>query len=718
MQVSAATFGQKVTLMENNVTLERVFWEIHKQTGYDVLIKNTSFKTSQRINVKFKDTELDKVMDQVVKGTDLTYTIEDKTVVIKEKEKPSFFEKILDRFNNIDVGGKILDENGKPLPGASVKVKATGKAVSADKDGRFFLRGVEEGAVLVVSFIGYLPKEVRASANMGSIILEPSLSKLDEIQVIAYGTTTQRLSTGNVTTIKADVIEKQPVNNVLLALQGRVPGLFIEQATGFAGTGVKVRIQGKNSINNGNDPLYVIDGIPFISQLLPLGNIASVQGKSGDNSFGNPLNFINPSDIESIDILKDADATAIYGSRAANGAILITTKKGKAGDTRVNLNLQSGWAKVPRKLNLMNSEQYLEMRREALHNDGIAAPDKGPYVDSDLNGNWDTSRYTDWQNELIGGTAAYQDLNASVSGGSDRTTFLVSSGHHRETNVFPGNFSDNKTSLLFNFNNLSTNQRFKLGFSGSYMLDNNQLPMVDLTNNAMQLAPLAPALYNPDGSINWAPDASGNTTFIGNPIGYTFDSFLNKTNNLTSNMNLGYQIMPGLEFKSVFGYNKLNSNIIYKGLLQSVPPELLPYRQRMTYFTNNEVSSWSIEPQLTYIQNISKGKLEVLLGATISKKASLGSQISASGFSNDLVMEDILSASSINATSSISSTYKYNAIFGRINYNWEDKYMLNITGRRDGSSRFGPKSQFHNFAAVGSAWIFSNEALPFSGTAQ
>jgi TonB-linked SusC/RagA family outer membrane protein len=713
MQVSAATFGQKVTLMENNVTLERVFWEIHKQTGYDVLIKNTSFKTSQRINVKFKETELDKVMDQVVKGTDLTYTIEDKTVVIKEKDKPSFLEKILDRFNNIDVSGKILDENGKPLPGASVKVKKTGKGVSTDKDGRFFLRGVEEGAVLVVSFIGYLPKEVSASANMGSVVLEQSLSKLDEVQVIAYGTTTQRLSTGNVTTIKADVIEKQPVNNPLLALQGRVPGLFIEQATGFAGTGVKVRIQGQNSQYNGNDPLYVIDGIPFTSQLLPGGNlIVGGSGGARDNasSVGNPMSFINPADIESIDVLKDADATAIYGSRAANGAILITTKKGKAGDTRVNLNLQSGWAKVPRKLNLMNSQQYLEMRKEALRNDGIAAPDPGPYVDSDVNGNWDTSRYTDWQKELIGGTSTFQDFNASVSGGNDRTNFLVGAGHHRETTVFPGHYADNKTSVRFSLNNISTNQKFKIGFSGSYLLDDNKLPNVDLTDVSMQLAPVAPALFKADGSINWAPDASGNTTFA-NPIGNMFNSFFNKTSNLMSNMTLNYQLLPGLELKSVLGYNRLSTSIINKFLLQAVQPEVLPYQQRYSVFVNSDMNSWSIEPQITYNRNIGKGRLEMLLGATISKNASLRSGIVAYGFSNDLVMENILSATGLVAGSSTSFIYKYNAAFGRINYNWLDKYILNITGRRDGSSRFGPKSQLHNFAALGGAWVFSNEKL-------
>ncbi len=227
------------------------------------------------------------------------------------------------------LAGIIRGADGQLLSGVNIIVKGTKKGTTSSVDGKFSI-DAKEGDVLIFTSIGYGQKEVRVGAynEVGIVQLALSESKLDEVQIIAYGKTTQRLSTGNVTTIKADVIEKQPVNNPLLALQGRVPGLFIEQATGFAGTGVKVRVQGQNSLNNGSDPLYVVDGVPFSSQLLQGENY--ILGNSGTNdgkTYGNPLNFINPSDIESIDILKDADATSIYGSRAANGAILITTKK-------------------------------------------------------------------------------------------------------------------------------------------------------------------------------------------------------------------------------------------------------------------------------------------------------------------------------------------------------------------------------------------------------
>jgi len=708
MQVSAAGFAQRLTMQKSQASLKEVFTEIKKQTGYNVVWDSELLKNSKPVEAKFNNEEVCKVLDQILVNQNLDYTITDNTIVIKENKKPSFLENFFDRFNNIDVSGKILDENGKPLPGASVKVKKTGKGVSTDKDGRFFLKGVEEGDVLVVSFIGYLPKEVIASTNMGNVVLEQSLSKLDEVQVIAYGTTTQRLSTGNVTTIKADVIEKQPVNNPLLALQGRVPGLFIEQATGFAGTGVKVRIQGRNSLSYGSDPFYVVDGIPYPSQLIDGAN--PILGESGNGGvFGTPLSFINPSDIESIDILKDADATAIYGSRAANGAILITTKKGKSGNTKTSINLQSGWGKVSRKVNLMNSQQYLDMRRIALRNDGIAAPNSGPYSDSDLNGNWDNSRYTDWQKELIGGTAGYQDMNASVSGGSDRSTFLVGAGYHRETNVFPGDYADQKGSLHFSINNASINQRFKILLSGSYLFDHNRLPAIDFTRNAMSLAPVAPPLYQSDGSINWQGDSSGSTTFGSNPMGNLFNQFLSKTSNLTSNLNLSYSILSDLELKSSFGYNTINSETTNKTYINSVPPELTPYFPRSTAFGNNQSYTWSIEPQISYKKDISKGELEVLLGATTNQQRRKGLQMLGFGFLSDQVMDDLMSAPNTRVSSTVGSLYKYNALFGRINYNWEDKYIVNLSWRRDGSSRFGPKSQFHNFAAIGGAWIFSKE---------
>ncbi|WP_172954122.1 SusC/RagA family TonB-linked outer membrane protein [Pedobacter ginsengisoli] len=348
MQVSAAGFAQKITLSQDKASLKQIFAEIKKQIGYDVFYQAGKVKEDKVIKANFLNTPLEQVMEKCLEGQPLSFTIDEKTVLIKEKE-PTFLERLADRWAAIDVHGRVVDQEGKPLSGATVKFKGTGKSVSTNAKGEFYIEKIEEGAILVVSFIGYQNKEVTSQKEMGNIILQQSDSKLDEVQVIAYGTTTQRLSTGNISTVRAADIEKQPVTNPLLALQGRVTGVLITQNNGMSGSGVTVRIQGQNSIGKGNDPFFVIDGVPYVSQMLstvrggPLGGSGGADLGQGGPLGGSPLTYINPLDIENIEVLKDADATAIYGSRAANGAILITTKKAKAGDLTIGLNMYNGW---------------------------------------------------------------------------------------------------------------------------------------------------------------------------------------------------------------------------------------------------------------------------------------------------------------------------------------------------------------------------------------
>jgi len=305
MQVSAAGFAQKITLNQDKASLKQIFAEIKKQTGYDVFYQAGKVKEDKIIKANFLNTPLEEVMEKCLEGQSLSFTIDEKTVLIKEKE-PTFLERLADRWAAIDVHGRVVDQEGKPLPGATVKVKGRGKSVSTNERGEFYLEKVEEDAILVVSFIGYVNKEVGVAKELGNVVLEASDNVLDQVQVIAYGTTTRRLSTGNISTVKAEDIAKSLVTNPLLALQGRVPGVMIEQATGFANSGVTVRIQGQNSLKKGSDPLYVIDGVPIFSRLPS--SLANILGNSGSNAPdvangsagpGSPLSFINPLDIES-----------------------------------------------------------------------------------------------------------------------------------------------------------------------------------------------------------------------------------------------------------------------------------------------------------------------------------------------------------------------------------------------------------------------------------
>ena len=706
LQVTASGRAQTVTFSGKDVPLEKVFSIVEQQTGYVVFFDYGTLEAARPVTLQVRDLPLTNFLDEALRGQPFGYSIRKTTIFITKLPVAAPVTAPPLEINTaavIDIHGRVTDSLGNPMAGASVTVKGVARGVETDANGVFELKGVTEGATLMVSYTGYQSRQYKTRPGQPLVIvLSRSTSPLDEIVVIAYGTTTQRTSTGNVSTVKSEDIEKQPVDNPLLALEGRVPGLYISQATGVPGSAVTVRIEGQNSIAQGNDPLYVIDGVPYSSKLIPDLGQSGILGLSG-GAWGNPLSFINPAAIDNIEVLKDADATAIYGSRAANGAILITTKKGKAGQTKVNIDIQNGWGKATRFLPLMNTKQYLAMRREAFRN---ANQSPGP-TDYDLNGAWDTTRSTDWQKVLLGGTAQYADGQASVSGGAGNTTFFVGLGYHRETTVFPGDLSDQNGSVHFNIGHFTSNRKFHVQFSGDYLADHNNLIANDLTNTAVRLAPDAPALHNPDGSLNWA-QYNGVSTWI-NPLAYLNSAYDAKTNNLNSSLEATYQVLPGLELKTSLGYSNLQKNTIVIGPLTAIAPERRPSSNRSSSFGYTTITSWNAEPWLTYKHRINKGQLETLIGTTFLETNSNFLYLSGIGYNSDLVLKDIRSAASVTAQSSVASLYHYNAVFGRINYNWLNKYIFSFNARRDGSSRFGPSNELHNFESGAMAWVFSNE---------
>ncbi len=718
LQVSARGYTQeRVTLSRKDAPLSSVLDEIERQTGYHYFMNAQWEADAKKVSIKVANADLKTVLDICFKDQPLTYEIIKNTIVIRKKEDNQIDNQILSPPPLISqVTGTVVNDKGEPLVGASVFVKNTSRGTLTDNKGVFELKNVAKDAVLKISYAGYQSKEVGVNGeNALNIVLFISNSSLDQVQVIAYGTTTRRLSVGNITTVTAETIEKQPVSNMLLALQSQVPGLFITQANGINGGGSTVRIQGQNSIGNGNDPFYVIDGVPYASSLLQTGFDGVLGGGgafgAGPNSaYGSPLNYINPSDVESVEILKDADATAIYGSRAANGAILITTKKGKAGAARFNLNLQQGYSDVGHFVDMMNTRQYLDMRYQAFRNDGINWTD--PSVSANDLKVWDTTRYTNWQKMLIGGTGQYTNITGSLSGGSAFVQYLVSGTYNRQTTVFPGSFADQKGSVHFSLTSASANQKFHLQFSGNYMLDDNKLPGTDLTGQAILLEPDAPALYSPDGSLNWEPDANGVSTW-NNPLAvYTLQTFERKTNNLVSNAVLSYTIIPGLDIKTSFGYTDMKLSDYTPFPLSIYPPEQRAYNSLYSEFANSTANSWIIEPQITYRRNISKGKLNLLFGGTRQQNQADETSLYGFGYSSAQLMQDIQAATTIGPVASAYNQYKYAALYGRVNYIWEDKYIIDLTGRRDGSSRFGSATQYHDFWSVAAGWIFSEEA-PF-----
>ncbi len=708
LHVSARTNGQTVTLSVRDVSMKTVFREIQKQTGLNIMIKESLLEKAGRVTLDVKDMPVENVIALCLKNQSLKYTMEGGSIVIRSSQPlPSGGGDSLSSPPPIDIHGRVTDSLGNPLAGASITVKGSKKGIQTNANGEFDLKNVNDNATLLVSFTGYTHQEINLTGqNSVNVKLIHSNSPLDQVQIIAYGTTTQRLSTGDVTTVTAKEIEQQPISNPLAALEGRVAGLVVIQTTGAPGGGFNVQIRGQNSIASGNNPFYVIDGVPYPSQTPGLIN-STLQG-------GSPLNFINPADIESIEVLKDADATSIYGSQAANGAILITTKKGKAGRMNVNLSTYAGTGSVTRNPQLLNTQQYLSMRNEAFANDG-ATP--SPNSDYDLT-YWDTTRYTNWEKVLLGNTAHYNDAQASVSGGNNNTQYLVNAGYHRETSVFPtispGQGADQKASAHFNLVSTSDNKKFKFSLTGSYVSDVNTVQPNDFTITAYTLPPDAPAIYNKDGTLNWEPLSPGQTGTWTNPFGSLYQTYKATTSNLVSNSIIIYTLAPGLDIKASFGYTITQTNELINTPTTSADPGLnvTPQQFSNSQLETQNTHSWIIEPQVNYRAQLGKaGILTVLLGSTFQENVTNLQYLYAVGFPSDALLGDISTAGHIYPFASQDADYKYNATFGRLNYNWQDKYILNLSGRRDGSSRFGPGNQFANFGAVGGAWIFTNETF-------
>jgi len=694
MQVSASTFAQSITLKKDNASLKTIFSEIKKQTGYSILYRSDIIDNARLVSVNLKNVPLSESLDKILKDQNLLFTIEDKTVVIRKKEI-GFFENIIRHLKAIDVTGRVLDEDGNPIPGVTIAVKQTKQAMTSDASGYFTLKNVDPENKILISFIGYEKKELQAAANLGDIHLKLSIQQLMDVTVNAgYYSVKDQERTGSITKVSADQIARQPVNNVLQALQANVAGVVITQNTGVPGGGFKVQIRGRNSIQQGNNPFYIVDGVPFTSTA-----VASTRAQfiTPDPS---PLASINPNDIESIEVLKDADATAIYGSRGANGVVLITTKKGKPGQTKATISFAQGISRVAQRLDLMNTTQYLQMRNEAFANDKVT-PAANQY---DVNGTWGANSNTDWQKELIGGVAPSTNVQASISGGTKNVQYLIGANYYREGTVFPGNNSYARPSGNFNLQYASEDQKFHAQFAANYSQINSNLFNTDLTSSIL-LPPNYPALLDQNGALNW-----GNGTLFLNPLAITKRLFTSKTNNLISNLLMSYEFTKGLNLKVSAGYTTMNRADYNNQPLSTINPSLNPTTaSRLAYFGYNTIDTWIAEPQITYDRKIGPGRLNALVGTTFQNSLTNGQTVSGSGYTSDALLQNIASASLLSVTERQYLQYRYTAVFGRLNYIMNDKYILNATARRDGSSRFGSASQFANFGAVGAAWIISQE---------
>lgn len=595
----------------------------------------------------------------------------------------------------------IITDGTNPLPGVtiSIKGKATAGTIS-DFNGQYIIVASADDT-LVFSFMGFLTATESINGRKKiNIQLQEDATQLQEVKINAgYYSVKESERTGSIAKITSKDIETQPVTNVLAAMQGRMAGVDITQQTGAPGGGFDIRIRGLNSLRStGNAPLYIIDGVPFSSDA-----IGDRQTSTSLPSATSPLNTITPSAIASVEVLKDADATAIYGSRGANGVVLITTKKGKAGKTQFAASSSTAVGLITRTTDLMHTPEYLTMREQAFTNDGITTY---PFNAYDVNGTWNRNRYTDWQKELTGGTAEIKTMQLSVSGGSAQTHFLLSGNTYSQGTVYPGDFDYKKGGTHLSLDHESIDKKFKVTFSGSYDIQDNDQPARDLTRISRNLAPNAPALYNADGTLNWE-----NSSWE-NPLAALYAKALSKTNSLVTNGLFSYQLGYGFTAKTSFGFTDLqhhetrsNPSTIYDPIYQAGPS------YSSIYLTTTARQSWVVEPQLQLQKQLGKGKFDVLVGATFQNETTNRLVQFGSGFTSNSLLYNLASATLSRTNFDDEILYRYQALFGRVNFSWQDKYFVNLTGRRDGSSRFGPGKQFANFGAVGMAWVFSEEKV-------
>jgi TonB-linked SusC/RagA family outer membrane protein len=678
--------GQTFSFAVDREPLDKVFILIEKQSDYNFIYTREALAKAKPVTFIVRNETLVNVLNRCFNDQPLTYSLNDKHIIVRQENLHKAIAPLP------ILSGQVLNENGEPVAGVSVTVKSTGLSTATDANGNFSLEAAAGNSVLLISGAEIEPQEMPvSSASNIKVVVRSRINVLDETMVIAYGKTTRRYATGTLAKVKAEEIARQPVSNPLSVLAGRVSGLQITQRSGAPGTSINVMIRGRNSIDNGTQPLYVVDGIPYSSGT-HTGEFSGGAGKTLS-----PLDNINPADIESIEVLKDADVTAIYGSRGANGVILITTKKGKSGKTHGSLNFYSGAGDATRRIEMLKTSEYLAMRREGFKNDN-RTPSIGNAPDLLR---WDTTRYTDWQEVLIGNTVKVSELTASVSGGTEQTQFLLSSTYRKESTLFGGPFGAQKLSGNANITHQSLDKRFSIGITTLFLKNDNFLPRDDVTSR-ITLAPNAPKVYNDDGTLNWESSSWEN------PFAALRQTFQTKTQNLNATIRLRYRIIGNLEavFSGGLGVLWVDEHFIYPdGSLDPV----YGTGNALSAFGKGKTSTLIGEPQLTYPIVSGKHRVDLVAGATFNHNQYSGLFLSGRGYANDEFLNSLSAASLITVQSDLDTRYRYFGGFGRASYNFDNKYLATFTIRRDGSSRYGPANRFKNFGSLGLGWIFTKE---------
>ena len=739
MQVCASGVAQKVSLFVKEAPIAKVFQEIKKQTGYSFLWDEKTIRQTKPVTISINNVSIKEALDACVDGQPISYNIMDKLIVISYKNTPRLIppptpKLIVVAPIALDVSGTVSDENGLQLKGVSVLNNKTSVGTVTDELGRFTIKA-SIGDLLSFSFVGYESAEyrVRASGNNAiSITLKIKENKLDETVVIGYGTARRRDLTGSVSSVSTKEIKNVPFTTIDNALTGKATGVQVVQADGTPGGVAKIRIRGGASMLGGNDPLYIIDGVhvtvqnKFVSNPGTLPNslqwnsyLSSADANDGvSGSVARALNSLaglNINDIESIDILKDASATAIYGSKAANGVVIITTKMGTANQKPIlEANIYTGITK-PLKEELLNADQYKTFLKNAARNTQEALVANG--YDEDYHNtvavlndpNYFGTANTDWLG-LVLRNGTNQNAEISVRGGGVNTRYYTSISYNNQKGTLIGTDFNRIAGKIGLDNNLSKKARVIVNLDYGYSVNN-------ISNGTYQSALLAPPTESPylaDGSYNPMQD----TRFFSvmqNPLAVSTATNRSKTLSLLGSLAFEYNLLKDLKFRSVASLNYTDyrqrnyvpSYVFLGGFYGNEPSN-----DGLGSMANRILTDAFYENTLTWNKEFNtNNRINLLVGTSWEKISSSYFSATGSGYPDDVNLNNLENAT-IPVSVKGSDPYDQNALLSfylRANYSFKEKYLLTFTGRSDASSKFAPANQTGYFPSGAVAWRISQE---------
>lgn len=736
--------AQKVTLNFQKTKLEKVFSSITEQTGYTFAYSQPTVNVDKAVSISVSNIELSAALKQLFQGSEISYEINDKKIFLTNIQTNTTPEKQTVAGKAKNVSGVITDQSGEPIIGATVSVKGTTKGTITDIDGKFMLEA-DSNSSLSVTYMGYLTQDIKVgNKSTFDIKLQEDNKLLDEVVVVGYGIQKKRDVTTSIASIRSKDMEGQPVTSMAEAMVGKMPGVQVSQGSGAPGQGLQIKVRGTGTITAGTSPLYVVDGVPLAEE---------------------QLNTFNMNDVESIEVLKDASSAAIYGSRGANGVILITTKKGVEGRPVVSYNGYYGWQTVSKKIDMLNAYEYADLVKDARNNsysDAMASINKKRIVQGQNPLSWSLNdnnamrlqnsgtNYstiipvelipylegktgltdTDWQDEIFR-TAGIQNHSVSVAGGTAKTKYYTSFDFLNQDGIIL-NSDFRRYGARLNLDITEGIFKFGVNFNPSITIENKinsdgVFNKGGIVASALHSSPIF-SVYNPDGSYNfaqnaWSPDTEtqmpdgsvkrGNSqTNVWNPVALAMlQKDRTKSTRMLGNMYAQVDILKGLNYKANFGFD------IFDSSRDQFKPSTIPVANTMGnpeseaegQSNTSKLYNWLFEQTINFNRDFNGHSFNGIAGWTMQYEREESTYAFANGYISNQI--PTLNAGTVVNGNSRASEWTLLSGLARVQYSYKSKYMASGAIRTDGASRFGKNNRWGWFPSLSLGWRMTEEGF-------